>query len=102
MLDTSNVTTKLNIAKDYATSFEDKSLNTYLEFLDQKPVLVVLYNDFAEHSFGWGWWYTEDAFHDQSPADYVGGLIYHGSTEGERVDNFTVTVDNAVGWRLHS
>lgn len=52
-----------------------------------------LYKDFAPHSFGW------------TAGHLVGGCIYHGAHDGGGdggAPTFSLCVDNAKGWRLHT
>ncbi len=56
---------------------------------------VILTSDFALMSMGF-------TVYDGDRAILSGGVIYHGSTEQEKVDNFSTTVEPHQGWSIHT
>ncbi len=65
---------------------------------------VVLFSDFAPHSFAFEMQYKKKE-EDEWEFFMNGGLIYHGSHDGHGsggAPTFSVTMDKADGWRVHT
>jgi hypothetical protein len=61
----------------------------------------ILYRDFAPHSF----YFRYSASRSDLFPDYVGGVIFHGNVDGYgsgTAPTFSVTLDTAEGWRVHT
>jgi hypothetical protein len=80
---------------------------------------VSMAKDFAPYSFGFAICQLKDF--DGNPVEakgdiidmintdrynvqsfLIGGMIYHGATKGEEVNNYTATFDAKSGWSLHT
>jgi hypothetical protein len=56
-----------------------------------------VYPDFAPHSFQFS--VTDN---EKGQAHLVGGIIYHGASKGEEVNNFSCVLEPTAGWRIHT
>jgi hypothetical protein len=76
--------------------------------LSEHRFRVVLYKDWAPHSFGVAWYCRKDEGGFEESCWMNGGLIYHGppspmeEDKNLRVQNLSVTLDPSLGWKVHT